>query len=1034
MASGTSELLLPSLLDNLARTDPSRILYSFAKTKDPADGFSDVCATDFARAVDRCSWFIDQTLGPGEGFPTLVYLGPQDLNYPILVTACIKTGYKLLLLSPRNTLEANLSLLETLDCNTFITPINFPLPVVKQTLAARPMQHVEVPNFHHWLENKDGEEWKHYPYTKTFEEANAEPFAVLHTSGSTGLPKPVIQTHGTMAALAAYMKSADHEKTFPSMFSGTRLYSLFPLFHCAGISVALPASLYANYTVVLATFPPSAEIVNGVHVHGNVQHTILPPAILESIVRVPEYLENLGRIKTVTYGGGPVPKAVGDLAITKTRILNCVGSTECGPLPSQLCDDPRDWQYLRLDPKLGYEYRHVSDHLYEQAIVRKDELSDYQGIFATFPELTEWPMKDIYSKHPDPAKGDLWVYRGRTDDIIVFSTGEKINPVEMEDMINGNPAVDTAIIIGQGRFQSSLLVEAIDPPVSADDEQRLLDAVWPSVQAANKECPSHGRIHRNMILFTTAAKPMVRAAKGTVLRKRTLDLYTTELDALYDAADAPVKKPNGVSEGHDESVEAVVKAIVSASTEIEIDGIAPDSDLFELGLDSLQVTVIARKLNEFLASREKPQSAAPKTIYANPTLAALAEAVSAIIEGNASTDGSDEEKLEALYQLHTEHLPISGREALPRPPARSVVLMTGSTGSLGSYVLDALQADDRVARVYCLCRGPDSAARQASLQASRGLRPLSGDKVRCLDADLSASYFGLPIEAYRGLLGAVTHVVHNAWQVDFNLAVQSFSRHVAFVRRLADFSAHSRHGAGLFLVSSIGAVGGLRGDVAERVFADWAAPGRGGYGQSKFLAERVLDAAAREAGVPAIVCRVGQVAGPTSAAGEWPRREWLPSLIASSGRLGKLPGSLGPRLDAVDWVPVDVLGRALVELTLHPLPDTSAPGAVVYHAVNPRTAAWAELVPAVSRRLGSVEVVPLPAWIEALRESESATVTAADMDANPALKLFDFFEGLVDSHATTLRTEDTLEASPTLASVGPVCNEWMDNWMRQWGF
>ncbi|KAI1119599.1 hypothetical protein F5Y14DRAFT_8850 [Nemania sp. NC0429] len=1046
MFSENDDRLLPSLLDDLALSDPSRILYSFAKTKDPVDGFTDVCAADFARAVDRCAWFIDQTLGPGKGFPALVYMGPQDLNYAIVVLASIKTGYKALLVSPRNTLDAHVSLLEKTECNTFLTPPNFPLPVVKQILAARPMRHVEVAGFHYWLGDGDVGA-KPYPYAKTFSEAKGEPFVVLHTSGSTGIPKPIVQTHGTASALCAF-SNTDRQTSLPAGLRGKRVYLTFPLFHCAGISVILPVCLSSGCTVVLAAFPPSADVVNGVHLFGNVQHTILVPATLESLVKNPDYLDNLSRLEQITYGGGPVSKAVGDLVITKTRLLNCLGSTECGALPATLPDDPRDWQYLRLPSNLGYEYRHVSDNLYEQVMVRDEDRLRYQGIFATFPDLAEWPMRDIYERHPDPAKGDLWLYRGRVDDIIVFSTGEKINPNEMEDIINRNPAVNACLIAGQGRFQSSLLVEAVDAPVNAEDERRLLEVIWPSVQAANKECPSHGVIHRHMIAFTNAARPMLRAGKGTVQRRLTLELYASELASLYDAANEPAgQRSMGGVDGSYDNIEAAVKAILASSTKINAHSVAPDGDLFELGLDSLQVTTIVRKLNELIAHHGQSQSViAPKTVYANPTLSTLTEAVSVVINGRESAAGSWQETLEQLYRLHSANMPISGRPAAAKSSAPTVVLMTGSTGSVGTYILDVLQRDTRVSRVYCLSRGPDSRRRQESLQAARGLQPLSATKTHCLDADLSKSHFGLPTTgAYRDLLAQVTHVIHAAWQVDFNRSAASFAGHVGFVRRLVDFSSHSRLGAALFFVSSVAAVAGLRGRVAEEVYADWATPGGGGYGQSKFVSERLLDAAAREAGVPSTICRVGQVAGPTTAkAGEWPRREWLPSLIASSVYLGKIPESLGPRLDVVDWIPVDKLGEAIVELAMHP-PDPPQEqeqetelgpedtGATVYHAVNPNRTTWGELLPTIAQHLGRkkvVEIVSLATWVDALRESVSET---DDLTANPAVKLLDFFESLADASGALLSTERTLAASPTLSAVGPVRDEWMENWMRQWG-
>lgn len=77
--------LLPSVIDNIAQNDPSRVLYSIAKTRDPADGFQDISAQSFAQAVDRCAWHLEKTLGRGEGFPTLLYMGPQDVVYAILV-------------------------------------------------------------------------------------------------------------------------------------------------------------------------------------------------------------------------------------------------------------------------------------------------------------------------------------------------------------------------------------------------------------------------------------------------------------------------------------------------------------------------------------------------------------------------------------------------------------------------------------------------------------------------------------------------------------------------------------------------------------------------------------------------------------------------------------------------------------------------------------------------------------------------------------------------------------------------------------
>jgi thioester reductase-like protein/acyl carrier protein len=646
-------------------------------------------------------------------------------------------------------------------------------------------------------------------------------------------------------------------------------------------------------------------------------------------------------------------------------------------------------------------------------------------------------MKDLYSKHPDPAKSDHWLYRGQSDDIIVFSTGEKLNLNEMESIICANPVVSGALIAGLGRFQSTLLVEAVEPPSSVDEEEHLPELIWPSVQAANKKSPSHGVIHRTMIAFTSAAKPMLRAGKGSVQRKMTLDAYASEIDSLYKAGEASARQSIKRSGEHLDDIGTAIKNIISTGTNINAHAIPTDADLFELGLDSLQVTTIARDLTDLLSANDIPQSIEAKTIYSHPSVAALTDAVLSITHGRNPEVGNHQMKLEKLYRRYTTNMPISARQALPRyHQSPSIVLMTGSTGSVGSYVLDSLQKDEQVARIYCLCRGPDSFERQQSLQASKELSPLS-DKVQCLGTELSKSYFGLETDVYRELLNQVTHIIHNAWQVDFNLSINSFEKHIGTVRQLIEFSSHSWFGAKVFFISSISAVSGLRGSVAEQVYTDWETPEANGYGQSKFLSERLLDVAAREADIPSTIYRVGQVAGPTTSAGVWPTKEWLPSLVASSKYLGKIPSSLG-RLDMVDWIPVDIVGKSVVELAIHAQdPHHSkpkAPAATVYHAVNPNRITWDQVVPIIVRHLSqekTIESVPLEVWIGALRESASRS---DDVAFNPAIKLLTFFENLVSEGYALLSTEHTLSVSQILSTVGPVQEKWVDNWMRQWAF
>lgn len=51
-----------------------------------------------------------------------------------------------------------------------------------------------------------------------------------------------------------------------------------------------------------------------------------------------------------------------------------------------------------------------------------------------------------------------------------------------------------------------------------------------------------------------------------------------------------------------------------------------------------------------------------------------------------------------------------------------------------------------------------------------------------------------------------------------------------------------------------------------------------GYGESKYVAEQLLEKAGKISGVSAAICRIGQLAGPVVKGGIWNTQEWLPSV------------------------------------------------------------------------------------------------------------------------------------------------------------
>ena len=123
----------------------------------------------------------------------------------------------------------------------------------------------------------------------------------------------------------------------------------------------------------------------------------------------------------------------------------------------------------------------------------------------------------------------------------------------------------------------------------------------------------------------------------------------------------------------------------------------------------------------------------------------------------------------------------------------------------------------------------------------------------------------------------------NQWQVDFNLSLESFEPHIAGVRDLIDLSNQSIKKPPILFTSSISALGNWsvnhrKDKVPEHAVHDFTIPSAIGYGESKYVAELLLEAAKDKSGVSAAICRVGQLTGPVVKDGVWNKQEWFPSV------------------------------------------------------------------------------------------------------------------------------------------------------------
>ncbi|TGJ88071.1 hypothetical protein E0Z10_g689 [Xylaria hypoxylon] len=1008
--------LLPHIIDDVATKDSQREILLTARSSDPKDGWAPMTFGDYANAINRCAQEIVDRNGraPAGAFPTIAYIGPQDARYLIIVIAAIKAGYQALFISPRNSQQAQINLFEKTDCRIlwFAEPFK---SAVQSWLKEREMQTLQVSPLQQWFPT---EKVPHFPYEKTFEQAEWEPFCVMHTSGSTGLPKPIVARTGMMAISDAHQQLGKWQGSNFWLnefdYRVKRTFLPMPLFHAAAMYSFFYFSVYRSVITILPTTekPLSADLLIECLENVDFQATFLPPSILEDISQSEDSMVKLSKLDMIVFGGGNLAREAGDrLVKNKVRIFNSINSTEFGSFPIYFHEDPELWAYFKVNSEIfGADWRPFHDDTYELVIVRKDKKPGWQGFFYTFPDLDEFSTQDLYKRHPEYP--DFWIYQGRADNIIVFSNGEKLNPVTIEGVVQDHPGVQVALVIGSNRFQAGLLLEPVKHLEDEEDKRKFVDSIWPFVEKANSETVAHGQISRELVAVASPDKPFLRSGKGAIQRASTVELYAEEIDNLYaNIGNGSQLTVTAFDMSSEESLTAfILRVFESLGRQTKLD---PDTDFFSAGIDSLQVMNASRSLQASL--KVEPAVLSARFIYRNPTPRRLAQYILHAIASNGTENGIKEEDddiriAKALYKKYTKNL-LSGKAGARKPQ-----------------------------RIVCLNRAEDGGAKQQEKQRKeRGLvqDPEHSNKIEYLHADLSEDKLGLLDSKYDSLLKEAHRIIHNAWPVNFNISTETFEPHLRGVRHLADFAVEAEHRVAVVFISSIGAVHNWeprRGAVPEERMEDWSLPGNS-YGRSKMAGSLILDDAATVGDFPAASIRVGQIAGPEAEVGMWNKHEWFPSVIASSLYIGVLPRELGSN-NRIDWVPVERVARLVLDVV------GAAPGQRIeakeingyFHAVNASATTWDKIAPTVQQYYGS-RIKQLVSWQEWVDRLETSSTDEQEIDANPGLKLVETYRGIALGAApVVLDLRRTNERSKAMAEAPVISAELVAQWFRQWNF
>ncbi|KAJ5109493.1 NRPS-like enzyme [Penicillium angulare] len=1036
--------LLTQVLDQQALDSPSS-LYCIHPSYNEKDDWVEITIHQFSNAVNRLAWWINGNMNGKIGQQVLAYIGTNDLRYGAFVLACMKKGHTALLLSTRNSQQAQRHLLEITKCSILVdgsekSQLKHAVDEIEAICVDVSLERWQMPGVGEVFQS---EKVPLFSHDVQFHDVEDLPAIIIHSSGTTGFPKPVNVTHG-------YLATIDNMQTLPvpvgRQISLNCLHHrgevrLFysPMFHFMGI-ICLAESLFFQTPFF---FVPDRPLTPGLFsqiMNSNNPPTwgALAPYTLEALMNSEDGIAGLKKLSGVIYGGAPMAEATGNKLSSMLRVQTVMGSSETSYTPGLQCEDPADWAYNEWVPGFDLRMEDAGNDLWE-LVLPQSRTRQYHGISHSYPQVGEYRTGDLFRSHP--SKSGLWRYDGRRDDLIVLSNGEKFNPIEAEGLIGSHPLVNKVVIFGQGRFQAALLVEPSWEQLPSSWTFDLLKrTIWPLVEKANMALPAYAKIFESHIAFTSRDKPFQLSPKGTIRRLDIVRDYEAELESLYERKNAvtqPLEHKNDPLGTDFLQIQDWIQQEVAQTLNTET--VDPESDLSVLGMDSLQVIQLSQRL-EFaereLFELQKPSLWTSAEIYDLSTISQLTQALYGHIHGH---EPPDQQSRASIWSRKDKLIRSIWQQAQLLGSSGLTIAITGTTGELGSYVLNSILQDPSISLVICLNRSSDAAKKQvASFEQKELSTPwlTETSRVQFWTCSLDERFLGLESQKYTFLKENVDIVLHNAWPVNFNKPLDFFAPQIAGTRRLLTLVGESSRHADFHFVSSVSSVStvmsqttGSEIEIAESL-PEVTQTLDQGYGESKFVAEHLCKIASDQSESRIAIHRVGQLGGPTNPkAGMWNTRDWFPCLVRSSRTMKKIPSTLGPLY--VDWLPIDTAARIVTEI-LQSRQRQDRPSFMVYHITNPNLGDWRALVDIVARACDA-NVVPLAEWVRDLELRVAGE--AGDQRDIPAAGLLDFFRFLVSREGfpkLKFSVANSQMESKTLRRVNPVNDHLMNVWLRQW--